>query len=53
MRNYVSGVQCMPGHLVSVMKIIQENIANRKHGSTCTLVIDEATLHKAQCPTYN
>ena len=49
MRNYVSGVQFMPGHLVSVMKTIQENIANKKHRSTCTLVIDEASLHKAQC----
>lgn len=41
-------VNCEPGHLRNVIKTIGENIQNGKHGKTCTLVLDEASLHKYQ-----
>ena len=48
LRNYVFPVNCRPGHLINVIKTIGEDIRTKKHGKTCTLVMDEASLHKSQ-----
>ena len=48
MRRYVFPVDCGPGFLLNVIKTLGEEIRNKKHGKECTLVLDEASLHKAQ-----
>lgn len=42
-RNYLAPVECGPGHLVGVLKHIQETYLNKKR---CTLVVDGMSIHK-------
>lgn len=42
-RNYLAPVECGPGHLVGVLKHIQETYPNKKR---CTLVVDGMSIHK-------
>jgi hypothetical protein len=46
-RRYLYPIECRPGHLLQVLKIIQENIEAKKHGKRFSLVLDEMAVRRA------